>query len=146
MRQRSAGDLHSLPASELLPAEAPVASALHKRSADPSYEGTVARCLLETLFTQSYFYLTRDALARGDSEAAVKTLTVASEVKPERPDVWLRLARALARTGSRKPAVEALEKAVAAGFGDLERLENDPDFEPLRRTEGYRRLVAGLAD
>ncbi len=119
-------------------------SDLHKRAADPSYEGVVARRLLETLFTQSYFYLTRDALSRDDLEAAVKSLTVASEVKPERPDVWLRLARILARSGSRKPAIEALEKAVAAGFDDVEGLESDPDLEPLRRMEGYRRLVAGL--
>ncbi len=119
-------------------------SDLHKRAAEPGYGGTVARRLLETLFTQTYFYLTRDAIARGDSDASVKTLTVAGEVKPERPDVWYRLARALTRAGSRKPALEALEKALAAGFADRERLESDPDLEPLRRMEGYRRLMAGL--
>ncbi len=119
-------------------------SELHKRAADPTYEGTVARRLLETLFTQTYFYLTRDALARGDSDAAVKTLTVAAAVKPERPDVWYALARAWARTGSRKPALEALEKAVAAGFADRQQLEADPDLEGLRRLAGYRQLIAGL--
>ncbi len=120
-------------------------SDLHERAAAATYGGTVARRLLETLFTQTYFYMTRDALARDDSQTAAKVLALASEIKPERPDVWYNLACAQARAGSRKSALDALEKAVAAGFDDREHMASDPDLESLRRTERFRRLLAGLS-
>ena len=54
------------------------------------------------------------------------------------------LAVAQARGGSRKRALAALEKAVAAGFADAGELEADEAFAPLRQEAGFRRLVEGI--
>jgi predicted esterase len=117
---------------------------LQKRAAEPTYEGVVAERLLQTVLTQTSFYLLRELFAAGDYESAAKILTIAGEIAPERADVWYNLACALAQTGSRTKAVEALERAVAAGFSDPRQLESDPDLEPLRRSADFRALVARL--
>ncbi|MCP3956314.1 MAG: hypothetical protein GY719_00525 [bacterium] len=117
---------------------------LKRRAEAESYEGVVARRLLETLLTWTAFYMTRDLFAGGDYRSAAKVLTVASEIRPERPDIWYNLACAQARSGSRKKALTALEQALDAGFGDAEKLASDSDLESLRGEEGFRRLVARL--
>ena len=117
---------------------------LKKRAEAESYEGVVARRLLRAILTQTSFYLTRDLFARGDFRSAVAVLTVASEIAPERVDVWYNLGCALARGGSRKKALAALERAVEAGFGDGAKMADDPDLESLQRMAEFRRLVARL--
>ncbi len=118
--------------------------ALLKRAAEPSYEGMVARRLLQSVLTQTSFYLMRQLFANRDYESAVKVLTVAGEIAPRRGDVWYNLACALARTGSRQRAVEALEQAVAAGFGSRRQLLADPDLESLRQDADFQALAARL--
>ena len=117
---------------------------LQGRAQSEGYAGVVARRVLETLLTQTSFYLNRDFFARQDYRSAAKVLTVASEIRPERADVWYNLACALAHTGSQKRALEALERAVVAGFADGEQLASDPDLETLRASETFQRLVARL--
>ncbi len=118
--------------------------ALTKRAAKPSYEGVVARRLLQNVLTQTSFYLLRQLFAAGDYESAAKILTIAGEIAPQRSDVWYNLACALARTGSQKRSVEALERAVDAGFGNREQLLADPDLESLRDNADFQALAAGL--
>ncbi|MEM7350671.1 MAG: hypothetical protein AAF657_07685 [Acidobacteriota bacterium] len=119
---------------------------LQKRALEPAYEGVVARRLLETLLTQTSFYLMRDFFAQQDWASAIKVLTLASEIRPERIDVWYNLACAQARSGSRKKALAALERAVDAGFANAQQLLEDPDLEALHRHEKFRQLVARLED
>ncbi len=117
---------------------------LQKRARSPAYDGVVARRVLETLLTQTSFYLSRDFFARQDYRSAATVLTLASEIRPERSDVWYNLACALAHTGSKKRALEALERAVAAGFSNAEQLVSDPDLRSLRGEESFQQLVARL--
>ena len=121
-------------------------SELQKRAGSSDYEGVVARRLLETLLTQTSFYLTRDFFARRAYHQAATVLTIASEIRPERPNVWYNLACALAHTGSKKKALAALEQAVDAGYANAEQMASDPDLESLHRDDGFQRLVARLGE
>jgi tetratricopeptide (TPR) repeat protein len=52
------------------------------------------------------------------------------------------IAKACASEGDLARSLAWLEKAVAAGFGDLERVRSDPDFAPLRQDPRFVGLVA----
>jgi hypothetical protein len=41
-------------------------------------------------------------------------------------------------------AVQRLRAAVAHNFGDVARLETEPDFETLRMRTDFQKLVAGM--
>ncbi len=51
------------------------------------------------------------------------------------------LAASLARSGSRKRALDALEQLLETGVSDLEQIRDDPDFEALRKHDRFRSLV-----
>ncbi|MBZ0114231.1 MAG: hypothetical protein K8J08_17345 [Thermoanaerobaculia bacterium] len=108
------------------------------------YEGLVAQRLLETLFTQTSFYLMRDLFAREDFVRASHVLSVASEVHPERGFIWYQLACAQARAGRKKAAIESLETAVERGFVQPELMATDTDLDSLRKEGRFQRLLAGL--
>ena len=117
---------------------------LQRRATVDTYQGVVARRLLESLLTQTSFYIRRDLFKRGEWESAAKVLEIASRIRPERVDIWYNLACAHARRGSRKQALEALETAVEAGYRNAEHMATDPDLESLRGDETFERLLAGL--
>ncbi|MFP5320034.1 MAG: TPR end-of-group domain-containing protein [Acidimicrobiia bacterium] len=52
------------------------------------------------------------------------------------------LACSHARAGHEAAALDWLERATDAGFADVALLDGDPDLEPLRSHEGFRRLRA----
>jgi dienelactone hydrolase len=119
-------------------------ASLHKRADEPGCMGTTAHRVLELIATQAGFYITRDLFAAGRWDAATVALQVALEAKPESPSLSYNFACALARSGQRAQAVEALRRAVEAGFGDAAHIEADPDLEPIRGEPGYRALVERL--
>lgn len=131
-----------IPANRLL-AELEIRQ-LRERARQDSYAGTVARRLLETLHTQTSFYLARELLGQKRYRQAEAVLTVAVEIHDDRPASWYNLACASARAGHEKRAMEALERAVAAGFNDAAHLGSDPDLASLRGREDFRRLLARL--
>ena len=90
------------------------------------------------------FYLPRDASKRGDHAEAALYLSIASEISPEDPQIWYRLAAAQARAGRGKSALASLGKAVNAGFADRARLESDADLASLRREPVFQQLVTRL--
>jgi hypothetical protein len=103
-----------------------------------------AQRLLETAATQTGFYLARDFLGSGQYRRAAVVLEVAAAIHPERAFLHYNLACARARSGQRAAALEALQRAVDAGYADLEHLQNDADLESLRGSEGYAALVKRL--
>jgi len=103
-----------------------------------------ARRSLAQLFVQTAFYLPRTLRQRGDRGRAALLLTVAAEVRPEDPSVWYNLACDRAQAGWKRDALQALERAVAAGFTDAARIESDPDLAPLHGEAGYRELLGRL--
>ena len=114
---------------------------LRRRAAAPGYEGVVGRRLLETLATETGFYMTRELLARQDHARALAALAVATEAAPDRPVYWYNLACVQARLGGRRQALDALERAVAAGFSDRSGMAVDEDLASLREEPRFRALL-----
>lgn len=107
-------------------------------------EGLSAQRVLNAIQSQVAFYLPRDASQRGAYAEAAFFLTIASEIQPEDPQVWYRLAAAQAQAGRPKEALHALARSIDAGFSDRARLEGDADLASLRRDPGFPRLLARL--
>ena len=114
---------------------------LRRHAQAPSYEGVVGRRLLGTLATETGFYMTRDLLARGDLARAQSVLSVATEAAPDYPVYWYNLACVRARAGGRGQALDALERAVAAGFADRAHIAADEDLASLRDEPRFKALV-----
>lgn len=112
---------------------------------DDSEERLSARRSLELIFVQAAYYVPHMLRRKGDVVRAALMLAVAVEVDPERPQVWYDLACARAQAGWKREALQALERAVAAGFTDVARIESEVDLATLRGEAGYRALVARLS-
>lgn len=82
------------------------------------------------------------ALEAGDFQAAAGLLEELVALAPEDGAARYDLACARALLGQTPAALEALERAVAAGFVDFARLASDPALEPLRAEPRYARLLA----
>jgi predicted esterase len=121
-------------------------SELRKSAAEATdrEERLMARRLLESVFVQTSFYLPRALLERKEPRRAALTLQVAAEIKPEEPYVWYALARARALSGEKGDALNALRRAVEAGFRDAEALGSEPGFEALRKERGYLEILESL--
>ena len=117
--------------------------ALRSRAAGGSPEERLsAERLLANLRVETGFYLPEEMLARGDAAHARLMLEVAVEIDPEEPRVYYNLASAEARSGRTRPALRELDRAVAKGFRQFDRLEEDPDFARLREDPEFRRWLA----
>jgi hypothetical protein len=57
---------------------------------------------------------------------------------------WYNLACAHARSGSRREALDALERAVREGFDNLDHLRNDPDLVSLHDDKRFRSILESL--
>jgi predicted esterase len=117
---------------------------LKRRAAHDTYDGAAARRLLESLFAQTAFYMMRDLMARHEYALAAAVRGVATENHPDRWPPWYNLGAAYARAGDRRRALDALEKAIAAGFHDAAGLEADEDYAGVRGEERYRQLTMKL--
>ena len=119
---------------------------LQRTAADgpESEQGLAARRVLAMFGSFLSFYLPRDFLARGDYARAIMPLELAVEIRDDNPTAWYNLACAHARGGSKKRALEALERAVRAGFTDRAHIESDDDLASLRREKRYQEIVGGL--
>jgi hypothetical protein len=103
--------------------------------------GRVARRTLAEAFVAAREAAGRHrAEKRHDAEAAA--LELADRVRPADPATLYDLACAYALDGRKAKALSALERAVAAGFADADRLAEDPDLGSLRGTDAYRKLEA----
>jgi tetratricopeptide (TPR) repeat protein len=114
-------------------------------SADPE-ERRAADRVLNTYLVQATFYLPRDYVEKKQYDRALFLLTLATEITPREPELWLDIAAVHARRGKegREAALAALRKAVSLGLDTPARLE-DPSFASLRTDDGYRQLLARAA-
>ncbi len=106
------------------------------------YEGVVGRRILQTVATNAGYYLAQDLTRQGEHARAAVALFVATEARPETPYLWYNLACARARSGSRGPALDALEKAVELGLTNRELMATDDDLESVRDDPRFQALVA----
>lgn len=113
---------------------------------DPTSEQALAaQRLLNTLGAQTSFYLPQLYLERKNYRRAEMVYAVATELYPDRPNLWYHLAAMRSRNGARKKALEDLKHAVTLGFHDLEALERDEDFASLRDDPDFRALLSDLS-
>lgn len=69
---------------------------------------------------------------------------MAAEIRPERAQVFYDLAHVRAQAGDKKKALAALKQAVAGGFKDASRVEQDAVFAPLRNDVAFQALLASM--
>lgn len=120
---------------------------LEKHAAAPGIEGVTARRLLSALYAETSYYVGPPLLQAGRWQAAAAALTVATEVYDgwgSAAPTFYNLACALARSGDRHAALEALERAVGEGFRDAEHLRSDPDLHSLHHLAGFQAIAAGI--
>ena len=65
-------------------------------------------------------------------------------MEPDSPNAWYNLACSLSLTGQPDDAFVALEKAIALGYDDAEWMQNDDDFEPIKKDPRFARILAQL--
>lgn len=114
---------------------------LKRRATRADPEGVTARRLLETLYSQFTFLISQDLITRGDQAIAVAVLRVAAGLYPDRWAPQYNLAAALARSGQKRAALDALEKAIEAGLSDAKLLASDRDLDSIRAESRFAELA-----
>ncbi len=82
----------------------------------------------------------------GRPEEGVTWAERARSIDPEDAGVAYNVACLYALEGVEQAALDALEQAMRAGFGDRSWIANDPDLASLRDTPRFRALVGPLAE
>lgn len=117
---------------------------LQRRAAGSGYEAVTAERLLNTVFSRSSFYMTRDLLQQERYEHVIEVLEVALQIYEDSPNAWYNLACAQARSRRKKDALDSLERAIDLGFDNVDHIESDPDLNSLRGQKRYLELVEDL--
>lgn len=104
-----------------------------------------AERLLSALWVRTRYYLPKELSTAGDHRGAALVLAVAEAVRPGDPEALVDLASALALCGEHADALDALRRALAAGFCERRRLEADPAFAWLQGDPDFAFLMAAAA-
>jgi len=128
---------------EVLAAELEVAR-LERQAVGDGIEAATARRVLAHLRINLAVYLPRELLPANRPGHAASALGVACQIEPDNPVYWYNRACALSLAGRRSPALDALERAVAAGFADAGLMRSDPDLEAVRDSDRFRALLAAV--
>lgn len=116
---------------------------IERDASESSYHGAASRRILETLFTQSAFYLPQRFFASHEYDKAAIALAIATALKPDRANLQYDFARALARSGRKDDAITALERAIRLGLTRRDpRMEGD--FESLRAMPRFAEVLRGM--
>ena len=111
---------------------------------DDSTTAIAARRALERIFSHLSFYAPRELFDARRYAHAAAALRVARLIKPDDAFACLSQARALAQTGDRPNALQALECAAASKQVTAGMVEGDPLLEPLRGDARYQAAVRQL--
>ena len=86
-----------------------------------------------------------EAQARNDYATARLDLMIVAECAPEGAQVHYMLARVYALNKANKNALDELRTAIEKGFTDRAELEKNPDFDALRKTPEFAKLLRQIA-
>ena len=112
---------------------------------DPAYAHAAQRTL-EDLYTAVASSLPGEFETAGDFDRSVRCLEIAVAIFPKRARGHWLLAAAYVRARRHGAAVQALRTATSFGKVDLERLQTDPTWDPLRQRPGWAELIASLEE
>lgn len=117
---------------------------LRQRGGGDSFTAQAARRQLELAFIQTAYYMPRALFASGAPRRAALSLEIAAAIRPNAAETHFQLARAHAQSGEEQKALTGLERAIALGFTDRDRLRSDAAFTELRQTRPFKRLLSRL--
>ena len=109
-----------------------------------SKDATSDRLAARRLVSQFYAFLFEGATlmwGRKDPEQAVLGLLLASEIRPENPQIFYQLADAYAFNKQKRQALDALKHAVEKGFSNAVDIEQNQNFDALRNEAEYKQLI-----
>jgi adenylate cyclase len=108
-------------------------AALHQTDIDP--DNARARYMAATL-----------QMLLGDAEAGARNIEAALRMRPDDFGVLYNAACHYALAGQPDPALDLLERAIHAGQGFRDWIDNDADFDSLRHLPRFREIVGRLAE
>jgi predicted esterase len=111
---------------------------------DDTTAALAARRGLERIFTHMSFYQPRELFDQKKYAHAAATLRIARYIKPDDGFTCFSLARALAQTGDKSGALQALECAAASTLLTAVAVEGDSLLAPLRGEARYQAVVRQL--
>ncbi|MFA6954795.1 MAG: hypothetical protein WC538_02860 [Thermoanaerobaculia bacterium] len=114
-------------------------------SATSPYESLASKRVLASMYSQMSFYLFREFVVAGRFDRAALVLEVAETLRPGTSAVRYNLACMLAKSGEKSRALDALEAAVGAGFGDAALMRTDDDLASLRDEPRFKAALARIA-
>ena len=112
---------------------------------DDSTAAIAAQRALERTFTQMAFYVPRDFFDDRRYAHAAGALQIARLIKPTDGGACLWQARALAQTGDKAGALQALECAAASKQVTAAAIEGDTLLAPLHGESRYQAVVRQIA-
>jgi hypothetical protein len=95
---------------------------------------------------QLAFYQPQTLLPKKKYDLAIFMISLAAEIQPDNPDLWVKMATIHALKGKpgHRKALESLGVAVDKGFADRKALEQEPAFAELRNEAGFREILARM--
>jgi predicted esterase len=146
-RAMNGGPEATPPTAARLAAELKIDELKRRAASADAEESLSAQRVLNTLAGQTGSYLPTLYIERKEWDNAILMLSLAAEIRPDRPGIWVSIAKTHARKGraGRKRALEALEKAAALGWTDRARIDGEPLFDELRQDARYREIVEKMA-
>jgi len=112
-----------------------------KRAAAAGYEALAAKRVRSSIYSQVSFYLPRELMAAGRYDRAALVLEVAELMNPGSWFALYNLACAWSRTGQEDRAIDALTRAIDAGFSNVELMETDDDLAAIRGNSRFAELL-----
>ena len=107
-------------------------------------EGLLSQRLLETIFSQTAFYLPQYLLEKKDFDRSIVSLSVGSEIHPEYPWVWFNIATAYIQDGDKKKTLESLQMAVDRGLKERKWIDQEKSFDPIRNDPDFQKIVSSI--
>ena len=146
-RAMGGGDDAPPPTAARIAAELEIAEWKKRTQSTDVEESLSAERVLSTLWGQTASYLPTSYIERKEWDNAILMLSVAAEIRPDNPNVWVSIASVHLRKGKagRKRALEALEKAVALGYSDRARLDREP-FDGLREDNRFQEILGKMPE
>ena len=115
-----------------------------KEKGEASYEGLMLQRVLEGIFAQTSFYLPQYFFEKKNFDSALVSLAIASEIHPDAPGIWYRMAIAHIHQGDKKRVLENLKMAIDRGLNNRKWIDEEKSFDPIRNDPAFQQLLTKI--